>query len=131
MSISFAEFILRYLDNWNIEAGCLADDLNVSFHTLNKWLYGGQIPNPENIGIIKNYFEEDFKGVVFDGRKFKRNFKVIRPDGSSQTYPTLQRISWDEGVDYSAIVRCLLEDDVVRRGDREGYRFQRVYVEIE
>lgn len=129
MQVSFAEFILRYLDNWNIEAGCLCNDLGISDHTLNDWTYRGQIPNLYNIEVIKNYFEEDFKGVIFDGRKFRRKFKVIRADGSSQIYPTLQEIVWYEGVAYTTIVKCLHEDVSVGRGKQKGYRFERVYLE--
>ena len=129
MSISFAEFILRYLDSWNLEAGLLADDLTISSHTLNDWVYRGQIPNLYNIEVIKNYFQEDFKGVVFDGRKFRRKFKVIRADGTSEIYPTLQQVVWSEGVAYTTIIKCLQEDIPVGRGECTGYRFQRVYLE--
>ena len=131
MSISFAEFILRYLDDWNIEAGCLADDLNISSHTLNDWTYRSQIPNLYNIEVIKNYFQEDFKDVVFDGKSFRRKFKVIRTDGSSKIYPTLQHIVWEEGVAYTTVVKCLQEDVAIGRGKHKGYRFQRVYLEEE
>ena len=131
MQVSFAEFILRYLDEWNLEAGCLCNDLGISDHTLNNWTYRGQIPNHYSIEIIKNYFEEDFKGVVFDGRKFRRKFKVIRADGSSQIYPTLQEIVWHEGVAYTTIIKCLQEDVSVGRGKQKGYWFQRVYLEDE
>lgn len=129
MKVSFAEFILRYLDVWNIEVGCLCDDLNISVHTLNDWTYRSQIPNTYNIEVIKNYFQEDFKDVVFDGKSFRRKFKVIRPDGSSQIYPTLQQIVWQEGVAYTTIVKCLQEDVAVGRGKQEGYRFEKVYLE--
>lgn len=129
MSVSFAEFILRYLDDWNIETGCLADDLTISSHTLNDWVYRGQIPNPYNIEVIKNYFQEDFEGVVFDGKKFRRKFRVIRADGTSEIYPTLQEIVWSEGVAYTTVVKCLQEDVAVGRGKQEGYRFEKVYLE--
>ena len=131
MSISFAEFILKYLDNWNIEAGCLADDLTISSHTLNDWVYRGHIPNPYNIEVIKNYFQEDFEGVVFDGKKFRRKFRVIRADGTSEIYPTLQQVVWSEGVAYTTIIKCLQEDIPVGRGKHKGYHFQRVYLEEE
>ena len=131
MQVSFAEFILQYLDNWNIEAGLLADDLNISSHTLNNWVYRGHIPNLYNIEVIRNYFQEDFKDVVFDGKKFRRKFKVIRADGSSEIYPTLQQVVWDEGIAYTTIIKCLQEDIEVGRGDCKGYRFQRVYIEEE
>ena len=129
MKVSFAEFILRYLDDWNIEAGCLADDLTISSHTLNDWVYRGQIPSPYNIEVIKNYFQEDFKDVVFDGKIFRRKFKVIRTDGTSEIYPTLQQVVWSEDVAYTTIVKCLMEDIPIGRGKHKGYRFQRVYLE--
>lgn len=129
--ISFAEFVLRYLDEWNVQAGYLAEDLNVNLHTLNDWLHRGQIPNLDNIEVIENYFEEDIKDVVFDGKKFQRRYKVIRPDGSSQIYPTLHRITCDEGVAFSTIIKCLMEDIAVKQGKCKGYRFQRVYLEDE
>ena len=129
MQVSFAEFILRYLDEWNIEAGCLCDDLGISDHTLNDWTYRGQIPNLYNIEVIKNYFEEDFKDVVFDGKKFRRKFKVICRDGNSKIYDSMQDITWNEGVAYTTVVKCLMEDVAVGRGDCTGYRFQRVYLE--
>ena len=131
MSISFAEFILRYLDEWNISVGCLCDDLGISSHTLNDWTHRGQIPSLDSIEIIKNYFQEDFKDVVFDGKGFRRKFKVIRPDGTSQIYSTAQQIVWSEGVSYTTIVKCLQEDIEVGRGKKKGYRFQRVYLEEE
>lgn len=131
MQVSFAEFILRYLDNWNIEAGCLADDLAISTHTLNDWTYKGQIPNLYNIEVIKNYFQEDFEDVVFDGKKFRRKFKIIRADGTSEIYPTLQQVVWDEGTAYTTIIKCLQEDIEVGRGDCKGYRFEKVYLEVE
>ena len=129
MSISFAEFILRYLDEWNLETGYLCDDLGISIHTLNNWVYRGQIPNSYNIESIELYFGQDFKDVVFDGKKFRRKFKVIRADGSSEIYPTLQQVVWNEGVAYTTIIKCLQEDIPVGRGDCTGYRFQRVYLE--
>lgn len=129
MSISFAEFILKYLDEWNLEAGCLCDDLGISSHTLNNWLYRGDIPNPYNTESIELYFGQDFKDVVFDGKKFRRKFRVIRADGSSEIYPTLQQVVWDEGVAYTTIVKCLQEDVAIGRGKHKGYRFQRVYLE--
>lgn len=131
MQVSFAEFILRYLDEWNISVGCLADDLTISSHTLNDWTHRGQIPSLDSIEIIKNYFQEDFKDVVFDGKGFRRKFKVIRPDGSSHVYSTVQEIVWNEGIAYTTVVKCLMEDVAVGRGKNKGYRFQRVYLEEE
>ena len=129
MNISFGEFILRYLDDWNISIGPLCDDLGISSHALNDWVHRGQIPSLDSIEIIKNYFQEDFKDVVFDGKGFRRKFKVIRPDGSSEIYPTMQQIVWDEEVSYTTIVRCLQEDVAIGRGKHKGYRFQRIYME--
>ena len=131
MQVSFAKFILKYLDEWNISVGSLCDDLGISSHTLNDWTHRGQIPSLDSIEIIKNYFQEDLEGVVFDGRGFKRKFKVIRSDGSSQIYSTMQQIVWNEGISYTTIVRCLQEDIPVGRGKHKGYRFQRVYLEEE
>ena len=123
LSISFAKFILQYLDEWNLEVGCLCDDLGISSHTLNDWTHRGQIPSLDSIEIIKNYFQEDFKGVVFDGRGFRRKFKVIRTDGSSEIYPTMQQIVWDEGISYTTIIKCLQEDVAIGRGKHKGYHF--------
>lgn len=131
MSISFGEFILRYLDNWNISIASLCDDLGISSHALNDWTHRGQIPNLDSIEIIKNYFQEDFKDVVFDGKGFRRKFKVIRTDGTSQIYPTAQQVVWSEGVSYTTIIRCLQEDVAIGRGKHKGYRFQRIYLEEE
>ena len=131
MSISFGEFILRYLDNWNISVGSLCDDLGISSHALNDWVHRGQIPSLDSIEIIKDYFQEDFEDVVFDGKGFRRKFKVIRSDGSSQIYSTAQQIVWDEGVSYTTIVKCLMEDVPVGRGKHKGYRFERAYLEEE
>lgn len=129
MSISFGEFILRYLDNWNISVGSLCDDLGISSHTLNDWVHRGHIPSLDSIEIIKEYFQEDFKDVVFDGKAYRRKFKVIRTDGSSQIYSTTQQVVWDEGVSYTTIIRCLQDDVAIGRGKHKGYRFQRVYLE--
>ena len=129
MSISFAEFILKYLDEWNISVASLCDDLGISSHALNDWTHRGQIPSLDSIEIIKDYFQEDFKDVVFDGKGFRRKFKVIRTDGTSHIYPTLQQIVWEEGVAYTTVVKCLHEDIPVGRGKHKGYRFERVYME--
>ena len=131
LTISFAEFILQYLDEWSISVCSLCDDLGISSHALNDWVHRGQIPSLDSIEIIKDYFQEDFKGVVFDGKGFRRKFKVIRTDGSSQIYPTMQQIVWDEGISYTTIVRCLQEDVPIGRGKHKGYRFQIVYLEEE
>lgn len=131
MQVSFAEFILRYLDEWNLEVIYLCDDLGISSHTLNNWVYRGQIPSLDSIEIIKNYFQEDFKDVVFDGKGFRRKFKVIRPDGSSYVYSTVQEIVWNEGIAHTTVVKCLMEDVAIGRGKHKGYRFQRVYLEEE
>lgn len=129
MKVSFAEFILQYLDEWNLEAKYLCDDLGISDHTLNNWLYRGDIPNPYNTETIELYFGQDFKDVVFDGKSYRRKFKVIRADGTSEIYPTLQEIVWYEGVAYTTIVKCLHEDVSVGRGKCKDYWFERVYVE--
>ena len=129
MQVSFAEFILKYLDEWNLEAKYLCDDLGISDHTLNNWLYRGDIPNPYNTETIELYFGQDFKDVVFDGKSYRRKFRVIRADGTSEIYPTLQEIVWYEGVAYTTIVKCLHEDVPVGRGKCKGYWFERVYLE--
>ena len=131
MQVSFAEFILKYLDDWNISIGSLCDDLGISSHALNDWTHRGQIPSLDSIEIVKNYFQEDFKDVVFDGKGFRRKFKVIRPDGSSQIYSTAQQIVWEEGVSYTTIIKCLQEEVAIGRGKHKGYRFERVYIEEE
>lgn len=131
MTMSFSEFILRYLDSWNFEVRYLAEDLYVTHNSLNAWVYRGQIPKSENIKIIREYFGADFEGVVFDGKQFRRKFKIIRPDGSSQVYDTTTELSETELVAKSTITRCCRDGDAVKKGKRKGYRFEWVYEELE
>ena len=131
MQVSFSEFVLRYLDEWNLEVRYLADDLYVARHSVDAWMYRRRIPNSDNIKIIENYFGEDFEDVVFDGKEFRRRFKVIRRDGSSQVYDTMAELSKVEGVAIETIMRSCRDDDVVQKGKRKGYRFERLYREVE
>ena len=131
MMISFSEFLLRYLDEWNFEAGYLAEDLGVCHQALNGWMYRGVIPNSKNIKVIEDYFGEDFENVVFDGKKFRRKFKIIRPDGSSQLYDTNTELSETEGVAKTTITRCCRDGIKAKRGKRKGCRFEWVYEEVE
>ena len=129
--MSFSEFILRYLDNWNFEVRYLAEDLYVTHNSLNAWVYRGQIPNKENIKTIENYFGEGFKNVAFDGKAFRRKFKIIRPDGSSKVYDTNTELSETEWVAKSTITRCCRDGNAVKKGKRKGCRFEWVYEEVE
>ena len=78
MTMSFSEFILRYLDSWNFEAGYLAEDLYICHHSLNAWMYQGRIPSDESIRVIREYFGADFEGVVFDRSEERRVGKECR-----------------------------------------------------
>lgn len=129
--MSFSEFVLRYLDQWNLEARYLAEDLYVTHNSLNAWMYRGRIPNSESIKVIKNYFGEDFEGVVFDGKVFRRKFKIIRPDGSSQVYDTNTELSETEDIAKTTITRCCRDGEAVKKGKRRGCRFEWVYEEVE
>lgn len=131
MAMSFSEFVLRYLDNWNLEARYLAEDLYVTHTSLNAWMYRGVVPNGESIKTIKNYFGEEFAGVVFDGKQFRRKFKVIRPDGSSKVYDTNTELSETELVAKSTITRCCRDGNAVKKGKRKGCRFEWVYEGVE
>lgn len=131
MPMSFSEFVLRYLDRWNFEARYLAEDLYVTHNSLNTWIYRSRIPNSDNIKLIQNYFGEDFQNVVFDGKQFRRKFKIIRTDGSSQVYDTMNELSEVEGITKSVIVRCCRDGDAVKKGKRKGCQFQWLYVEVE
>ncbi|WP_373804870.1 hypothetical protein [Jeotgalibaca porci] len=131
MKVSFSEFVLRYLDEWNLEAGYLADDLYVGRHSLDAWLYRGRIPNSDNMKTIQDYFGEEFKDVVFDGKEFRRKFKVIRADGSSQVYDTADELSLTEGISKRTIMRSCRDGEVVQKGKRKGCRFERIYMEVE
>lgn len=129
--ISFSEFVLRYLDSWNLEAGFLAEDLYITHSSLNAWMYRGRIPNSDSIKIIQDYFGEDFEGVVFDGKKFRRKFKIIRPGGSSQVYDTMAKLSKDEGPAIETIMRGCRDGDIVQKGRSKGCQFERIYEEVE
>lgn len=131
MKVSFSEFILRYLDDWNLEAQYLAEDLYVARHTLDAWLYRRRIPNSDNIKMLENYFGEDFEGVVFDGKEFRRRYKVIRADGISKVYDTMAKLSKVEGVAIETITRSFRDDKVIKQGRSKGYRFERFYMEVE
>ena len=131
MPMSFSEFILRYLDSWNLEVRYLAEDLYTTHNSLNAWMYRGCILNSENIKIIENYFGEEFKNVVFDGKQFRRKFKIIRTDGSSQIYDTTHELNEAEGITKSTIARCCRDGDSVKKGKRKGCQFEWVYEEKE
>lgn len=131
MKVSFSEFVLRYLDDWNFEARYLAEDLYVTHNSLNAWMYRGQIPNSDNIKIIENYFGEEFENVVFDGKEFRRKFKIIRTDGSSQVYDTNTELSEVEDVSKSTITRYCRNGGTVKQGKNKGCQFEWVYEEVE
>lgn len=131
MAMSFSEFVLRYLDSWNLEARYLAEDLYITHNSMNAWMYRGRIPNNENIKTIKNYFGEDFEGVVFDGKQFRRKFKIIKPDGSSKVYDTNTELSRVEGVSKSTITRYCRNGGAIKQGKSKGCQFEWVYEEVE
>ena len=131
MTMSFSEFILRYLDSWNFEAGYLAEDLYICHHSLNAWMYQGRIPSDESIRVIREYFGEDFEGVVFDGKAFKRKYKIIRADGSSKVYDTKSELSVVEDVSINSITKYCIEGGKIIKGRNKGCQFQRVYEEKE
>lgn len=128
--MSFAEYVLRYQDEWNTEAVCIADDLGISVVTLCSWVYGGFIPKDKYNDVLRDYFGDDFNKIKFDGKKFKRQFKVIRSDGSSQMYDTIESIHNAEGVSRDRIARYLKNGGAMIRGNYKGYRFENVYVEV-
>ena len=130
MKMSFSEFILRYLDSWNLEAGYLSEDLYICHHSLNAWMYQGRIPSNESIRVIREYFGEDFEGVVFDGKAFKRKYKIIRADGSSKVYDTKSELSVAEDVSINAIKKYCMEGGKIIKGRNKGCQFERVYVEV-
>lgn len=129
--ISFAEFILRYCDDWNIWPIYLADDLNISSVTLMGWVYRGMIPKDKYDIVLEEYFGEDLKNVKFDGKKFRRKIKVTRSDGSCQIYDTKTDVSKAEGMSLDTITRCLKSGEAMRRGNYKGYRFEKVYIEVD
>ena len=130
MPMSFSEFILRYLDNWNFEVRYLAEDLYICHHSLNAWMYQGRIPSDDSIRVIKNYFGEDFEGVVFDGKAFKRKYKITRADGSSKVYDTKAELSKAEDVSINAITKyCRIGGSIIK-GRNKGCQFQCVYEEV-
>lgn len=129
--ISFGEFILRYCDDWNIWPIYLADDLNISSVTLMGWVYRGNIPKDKYSKVLREYFGDDLKNVKFDGKKFRRKIKVIRADGSCQIYDTNTEASKVEGMSLDTITRHLNSGGAMRRGQYKGYRFKKVYLEVE
>lgn len=131
MQVSFAEFVLRYLDDWNFEAGYLAEDLYICHHSLNAWMYQGRIPSNDSIKVIEDYFGEDFEGVVFDGKAFKRKYKITRSDGSSKVYDTMDELSEVEDVSKNSITKYSRNGGAVIKGKNKGCRFERVYMEVE
>ena len=131
MKVSFTEFILQYLDDWNLEARYLADDLEVYHQTLNAWMYRGRIPNSKNIEVIEDYFGEEFNNVVFDGKEIRRKFKIIRTDGSSKVYDTADELNKSEGIAKNTIERCCSEGDAIRSGRNKGCLIERFYTEVE
>ena len=130
MTISFSEFILRYLDSWNFEAGYLAEDLYICHHSLNAWMYQGRIPSDESIRVIREYFGADFEGVAFDGKAFKRKYKIIRADGSSKVYDTVDELHLAEDVSKNTINKYIRNGKAVTKGRNKGCRFEWVYQEV-
>ena len=130
MKMSFSEFVLRYLDQWNLEVRFLAEDLYITHSSLNAWIYRGRIPSDESIRVIREYFGADFEGVVFDGKAFKRKFKITRADGSSKIYDTADELSVVEDVAKNTIKKYCRNGKSVRQGKRKGCRFQWVYEEV-
>ena len=128
--VSFSEFVLRYLDSWNFEAGYLAEDLYICHHSLNAWMYQGRIPSDESIRVIREYFGEDFEGVVFDGKAFKRKYKIIRPDGNSKVYDTKAELSDVEDVSMNSITKYCRIGGAIIKGRNKGCQFQYVYEEV-
>ena len=129
--MSFSEFVLRYLDEWNLEARFLAEDLYITHGSMNAWVYRSRIPSDESIRVIREYFGEEFEDVVFDGKVFRRKFKIIRPDGSSRVYDTNTELSETEDIAKSTITRCCRDGEAVKKGKRRGCRFEWVYEEVE
>ena len=130
MTMSFSEFILRYLDSWNFEAGYLSEDLYICHHSLNAWMYQGRIPSGESIRVIREYFGEDFEGVVFDGKAFKRKFKIIRPDGRSKVYDTVDELHLAEDVSKNTINKYIRNGKAVIKGKNKGCQFEWLYQEV-
>ena len=128
--MSFSEFVLRYLDEWNLEAGYLAEDLYITHNSMNAWMYRGRIPSDDSIKVIKNYFGEDFEGVVFDGKAFKRKYKIIRSDGSSKVYDTVDELHLAEDVSKNTINKFIRNGGAVIKGKNKGLRFEWVYEEV-
>ena len=128
--MSFSEFVLRFLDEWNLEAGYLAEDLYITHNSMNAWMYRGRIPSDDSIKVIKNYFGEDFEGVVFDGKAFKRKYKIIRPDGSSKVYDTNTELSETEWIAKSTITRYCRSGGVIKKAKHKGCRIEWVYEEV-
>lgn len=129
--ISFAEFVLRYLDSWNLEARFLAEDLYITHGSMDAWIYRGRIPSDESIKVIREYFGDDFENVVFDGKAFRRKFKITRPDGSSKVYDTMDELSVVEDVSKNSITKYCREGGKIIKGRNKGCQFQRVYEEKE
>ena len=129
--ISFAEFVLRYLDNWNLEARFLAEDLYITHGSMDAWIYRGRIPSDESIKVIREYFGADFEDVVFDGKAFRRKFKIIRPDGSSKVYDTADELSKVEWVSKNTMKKYCRNGEAVMKGRNKGCKFQYVYEEEE
>ena len=130
MTMSFSEFILRYLDTWNFEAGYLSEDLYICHHSLNAWMYQGRIPSDESIRVIREYFGADFEGVVFDGKAFKRKYKIIRSDGSSKVYDAVDELHLAEDVSKNTINKYIRNGKAVIKGRNKGCRFEWVYQEV-
>ena len=131
MKMSFSEFVLRYLDQWNLEVRFLAEDLYITHSSLNAWIYRGRIPGDESIRVIREYFGADFEGVVFDGKAFRRKFKITRADGSSKVYDTMDELSLVEDVAKNTIKKYCENGGIVKQGGRKGCRFELIYAEVE
>ena len=131
MKMSFSEFVLRYLDQWNLEVRFLAEDLYITHSSLNAWIYRGRIPGDESIRVIREYFGADFEGVVFDGKAFRRKFKITRADGSSKVYDTMDELFIVEGASKNTIRKYCRNGGAVIKGKRKGCRFEWLYEEVE
>ena len=93
-------------------------------------MYQGRIPSDESIRVIREYFGEDFEGVVFDGKAFKRKYKIIRPDGNSKVYDTKAELSDVEDVSMNSITKYCRIGGAIIKGRNKGCQFQYVYEEV-
>ena len=127
---SFNNFLLRYMDYHEISIVDMAIKLDVSYSALCGWIYAFAKPSKTSQKVLKNYFGDDLKNVVFDHKHFKRVTKITRPDGSCAFYETDLKAREVEQIPYNAFQGFKNTEIPISSGKGKGYLIDTEYKEV-